>query len=84
MRAFAHCNTETTWAQEFFPPPLGFFFFFRVCVGVSRALITITRQCNQFPCQDIVSGLHSIGSASFHMIFSSVSGEDAGNLRPLR
>lgn len=69
MRAFAHCNTETTWAQDFFFLSSVFFFYVRV----SRALITITSQRNQFPRQGTLgqsaSGHLSIGSASFPVIF---------------
>lgn len=68
MRAFAHCNTETTWAQDFFFLSSVFFFFFYV--RVSRALITITSQRNQFPrLGQSASGHLSISSASFPVIF---------------
>lgn len=45
---FNESNTETTWTGDFF-----FFtsLLFFVCVRVSRTLITITRQRNQFPRQ---------------------------------
>lgn len=81
MRAFAHCNTETTWAQDFFFLSYVFFFYVRV----SRALITITSQRNQFPRQGTL-GQSASGHLSLHRLcqfsrdFPFVRGEHAGNL----
>lgn len=72
MRAFARCNTETTWAEDFF-----FFtsLLFFLCLRVSRALITITRQRNQFPRQGTLgqsaSGLRSPALLVFAWFFFS-------------
>lgn len=79
MRAFAHCNTETTWAQDFFSYPPFFFY-----VRVSRALITITRQRNQFPHQELLDNLRvATFPPPVFPWFSFVRGEHAGNLQLL-
>lgn len=82
MRALARYNTvKPPGLQIFFSFLLYIYIFFFWCECVSRPLITITRQHNQFPRQrtlgQTASGLGSAASAGFSMNYQD---EDAGNL----
>lgn len=81
MRAFAHCNTETTWAQDFFFLSSVFFFFF-MCVSAAHWLQLLASATN-FLVRELLDNLQVATSPSAQPVFpwfSFVRGEHAGNL----
>lgn len=83
MRAFAHCSTETTWAQDFFFLSSVFFFF--MCVSAPHWLQLLASATN-FLVRELLDNLQVATSPSALPVFpwfSFVRGEHAGNLQLL-